>query len=50
MAARAAAAIAMGSGGNAGAAAEEQTEFTVTLDDAGANKIQVIILPLRKLL
>ena len=28
--------------GPAAAAAEEQTEFTVTLDDAGANKIQVI--------
>ncbi len=29
-------------GGDAGAAAEEQTEFTVTLKDFGANKINVI--------
>jgi large subunit ribosomal protein L7/L12 len=31
-----------GAGGGAAAPAEEQTEFTVTLKDAGAKKIQVI--------
>ena len=31
-----------GAGGGAAAAVEEQTEFTVTLKDAGAKKIQVI--------
>jgi large subunit ribosomal protein L7/L12 len=35
-------AAAAGSGGGAAAAAAEQTEFTVILKDAGANKINVI--------
>lgn len=38
----AAVAAAPGAGGAAGPAAEEKTEFTVTLKDAGANKINVI--------
>ena len=35
-------AVAGGGGGDAAAPAEEQTEFTVVLKDAGAQKIQVI--------
>ena len=35
-------AIAGGAGGDAGAAAEEKTEFDVVLTDAGAKKINVI--------
>jgi large subunit ribosomal protein L7/L12 len=35
-------AAAAGAGGGAAAAAAEQTEFTVVLKDAGANKINVI--------
>ena len=38
----AAAAPAGGAGAGGGGATEEQTEFTVTLKDAGAKKIQVI--------
>ena len=38
----AAVAAAPGAGGAAGPAAEEKTEFTVVLKDAGANKINVI--------
>ncbi|MCR5080615.1 MAG: 50S ribosomal protein L7/L12 [Treponema sp.] len=38
----AAAPVAVAAGPAAGGAAEEQTEFTVTLEDAGANKIAVI--------
>jgi large subunit ribosomal protein L7/L12 len=41
-AAPAAAAPAAGGAGGAAAAKEEQTEFTLTLKDAGAKKIQVI--------
>ncbi len=41
-AAPAAAAPAAGGAGGAAAAVEEQTEFTVTLKEAGAKKIQVI--------
>ncbi len=35
-------AVAPAAGGDAGAAAEEQTEFTVTLSEIGPNKINVI--------
>lgn len=38
----AAAVVAAGAGAGAGAAAEEKTEFTVVLKDAGATKIAVI--------
>ncbi len=38
----AAMAVAGPAGGGAGAAVEEQTEFTVNLLEAGANKVQVI--------
>lgn len=38
----AAAAVAVTAGGATGAAAEEKTEFTVVLKEAGPNKIQVI--------
>ena len=38
----AAAPVAVAAAGAAGAAAEEKTEFTVVLTDAGANKINVI--------
>ncbi|MGY4691831.1 50S ribosomal protein L7/L12 [Salibacterium sp. K-3] len=38
----AAAPVAVGGGGDAGEAEEEQTEFTVVLEDAGSSKINVI--------
>ena len=41
-AAAAAVAVAAPAGGGAAAAAEEQTEFTVVLNEAGANKVSVI--------
>jgi large subunit ribosomal protein L7/L12 len=41
-AAMAAPAAAGGAGGGAAAAAEEKTEFTVVLQEAGANKVSVI--------
>ncbi len=38
----AAAAVVVAAGGGAGEAAEEQTEFTVVLKDAGASKLAVV--------
>ena len=38
----AAAAVVVAGGGDAGAGAEEQTEFTVVLKDAGASKLAVV--------
>ena len=40
----AAAAVVVSGGGDAGAAVEEQTEFTVVLKEAGASKLAVVKL------